>query len=266
MSCEKYWPKISEIAAELSRYNSDDLQQTSLDKIIPMLDAIEVIAHDQSIDFDSAKHMLDNQRMRDDLQIIRRFYIEVSTKLETDKANIIVEAEDPWAKLESYHFYDRYVFLTRNEGHMADLQAGDRVVFIGGGPLPLTLILLHKFFGIKGVSIEILPEIAALSRRVLAKLGLAEKIIVVDGDETALAHLGYDAVMIAAFAEPKERVFRNVKNIVTQEAKILFRTYSGMRAILYAPVLEENLEGFKVINKVLPTGKVNNTSVLMRKF
>ena len=132
--------------------------------------------------------------------------------------------------------------------------------------MPLTLILLNKFFAVKGISIEILPEIADLSRKVLAKLGLDSEIIVIDGDETALARLGYDAVMVAAFTEPKERVFRNVRRVVAPETKILYRTYSGMRAILYAPVLEEDLEGFKVLNMVLPTGKINNTSVLIRKY
>ena len=125
MSCEKYWLKITEIAADLRKYDSDDIQRTSLDEIIPLLDAIEVIAHDQTVDFDSAKHILDNRRMNDDLKVIQRFYVKVSTKLEMDKANIIVEAEEPWAKLESFYFYERYVVLVCNERHMANLAAGE---------------------------------------------------------------------------------------------------------------------------------------------
>ncbi len=265
MSCYKYWSKISEIAADLSKHEIGDLQKSSLDEIIPMLDAIEVIAHDQAIDFDSAKHILDDQKMNDALKLIRRFYVKVGTRLEAHNAHTILESADPRAKLESFHFYDRYVVLVGNEGHMANLTAGDRVVFIGGGPLPLTLILLHKFFGVKGTSIEMLPEIADLSRKVLAKLGLDSEITVVDGDETALSRLDYDAVMVAAFAEPKERVFRNVGDAVTRETKILYRTYSGMRAILYAPVSVDDLKGFEELELILPTGKVNNTSVMIRK-
>lgn len=71
--------------------------------------------------------------------------------------------------------------------------------------------------------------------------------------------------MVAALAEPKKRVFRNLRHLVTSETKILYRTYSGMRAILYAPVIEEDLIGFQELGRVLPTGKVNNTSVLIRK-
>ncbi len=265
MSCNKYWSKISEIAAHLSKYDSDDLQRSSLDEIVPMLDAIEVIAHDRTIDIDSARHILDNQKMNDALKVIRRFYVKLGTRLEAQNAHDIIEFERPWAKLESFHFYDRYTVLVRNEGHMASFASGDRVVFIGGGPLPLTLILLNKYFDVKGISIEILPEIADLSRKVVAKLGLSSEIIIVDGDETAISRLDYDAVMVAAFAEPKERVFRNVRDAVTQETKILYRTYSGMRAILYAPVIEDDLKGFEKLDLILPTGKVNNTSVMIRK-
>ena len=38
-----------------------------------------------------------------------------------------------------------------------------------------------------------------------------------------------------------------------------------MRAILYAPVVSENVAGFQEVARVLLTGKVNNTSVMIRK-
>jgi hypothetical protein len=75
-------------------------------------------------------------------------------------------------------------------------------------------------------------QIAALSERVLDKLGLGSAIEVVCGNETALAGLEYDSVMVAALAEPKKRLFRNVRRLVASETKILYRTYSGMRAIV----------------------------------
>jgi hypothetical protein len=38
-----------------------------------------------------------------------------------------------------------------------------------------------------------------------------------------------------------------------------------MRAILYSPVTERATRGFHKVVMILPTGKVNNTSVLIRK-
>jgi protein-L-isoaspartate O-methyltransferase len=139
------------------------------------------------------------------------------------------------------------------------------MVVIGGGSVPLTSMLLSKFFGVRGICIEVEPEIAKLSTLVLDKLDLSSEIGVVCGDETALSRLEYDAVMVAAAAEPKRRVFKNLRRLVVPETKILYRTYSGMRAIQYAPVLKEDLVGFQQLDRVLPVGKVNNTSVLIRK-
>jgi flagellar biosynthesis regulator FlbT len=261
----KYWTKISAIVEALSEYDCADLQEKSLDEITSLLDAIEVIAHDKTIDLDEAKHILDNGRMNEALKIIRAFYSAAGTRLETQNARDILMAENPWERVESFHYYNRYVILVRNEAHLAHFSAGDRMVVIGGGSVPLTSMLLNKFFGVRGICIEIEPEIAKLSMLVLDKLDLNSEIEVVCGDETALSYLEYDAVMVAAAAEPKERIFKNLRCLVVPETKILYRTYSGMRAIQYAPVLKEDLVGFQELGRVLPTGKVNNTSVLVRK-
>jgi len=265
MSCYKYWNKISAIADSLTTYGCTDFKSRPLDEIISLLDAIEVIAHDRTIDFDEARHILDNRKMNNALEIIRKFYVAAGINLEMQNALDILTAEEPWVKLESFHFYDRYAILVRNERRLASFSAGNRVVFVGGGPLPLTLMLLNKFYGVRGISVEIVSEMAKLSERVLDKLEFSPEIEVVCGDETALSHLHYDGVMVAALAEPKRRVFRNVRRLVAPETKILYRTYSGMRAILYAPVIKEDLAGFQELDKILPTGKVNNTSVLIRK-
>jgi hypothetical protein len=265
MSCNTYWEKISAIAEALNKCDCADLENKSLDEIIPLLDAMEVIAHDRTIDFDSARHILDNARMNDALKIIRKFYVVAGTRLETQNARDILAAENPWAKVESFHYYDRYVILVHNEAQLARLSAGDLVAFIGGGSVPLTSMLLNKFFGVRGVCIEIKPEIAELCTLVLDKFDLSSEIEVVCGNETALSHLRYDAVMVGAVAEPKKRVFRNLLRLVTTETKILYRTYSGMRAVLYAPVTTQDLIGFQELERILPAGKVNNTSVLIRK-
>ncbi|PKL67926.1 MAG: methyltransferase [Methanobacteriales archaeon HGW-Methanobacteriales-1] len=263
MSCYVYWDKISDIAEKLK--NFDNLNNNfNIEKIIPLLDSIEEIAHDETIDFDSAKHILDHKKMGAELKLIRKFYVDVGMKLETEKALEILEADDPWKVLESFHFYKRYEKLIRNEAILSQLYGMENMVFIGGGPLPLTLIMINQFFGINGTSIELSPEIADISLRVLEKLGLDSEINVVCGDETKLKNIDCDMVMVAALAEPKKRVFSNVKKFTRPNAKIVYRTYTGMRAILYAPVTEEDLQGFVTLNSVLPSGKVNNTSVLIK--
>lgn len=68
MSCYKYWSKLESIANKLSNFgdinqeNMDSLNNTDIKEITTILDEIEVIAHDKEIDFNSAKHILDNKK------------------------------------------------------------------------------------------------------------------------------------------------------------------------------------------------------------
>ncbi len=265
MSCYKYWEKIKEIASSIKDYDELKLQEMPLDKIVPLLDSVGEIAHDQTIDFHSAKHILDDELMNNALKTIRRFYVDFGVKIETENAQKILESDDPWNTLESFHFYNRYEGLIRNESQLVSFTPGQKFVFIGSGPLPLTLILLNKTFGVHGIGIEMLPEVAELSQRVIDKLGLSSQIDVLVGEETCLNNIDYDIVMVAALAEPKERVFTNIWDTVDTSTPVIYRTYTGMRAILYSPVTERATRGFHKVVMILPTGKVNNTSVLIRK-
>lgn len=263
MCCYKYWENIEHISEEIENYDYEGLDTYNLETAIPILDEIEVIAHDKEIAYENAKHILDDDKMKESLDNIRDFYVNIGTHLEINQTKEILNADDPWKKLDSFHFFKRYKKLVTNEKNLASLKKGDRLAFVGGGPLPLTLIMFNKYFGIKGISIEIIPEVVEISKKVLAKLGLSDEIEVVQGDENTINSLDYDVLMIAAFAEPKKRVFENVKHYIKSDTKILYRTYSGMRAILYSPINIECLDGYTELGRVYPTGKVNNTSVLV---
>ncbi len=271
MSCWKYWPKIEEIATKLEKYGVEEIDDLSslnsvdLDEIINLLDEIEVIAHDETIDFDSAKHILDDEKMNKALKLIRKFYLYIGARLETNNANEIINSDNPQATLDTFHFYERYEGLLTNESKLAHWHEDKTFVFIGSGPLPLTLILFRQKFGCKCIGIEIQEDVAELSRKVIDRLGLSDGIEIIVGDETTIKDIDYDILMVAAFAEPKERVFANVWELVDEKIPVLVRTYSGMRAILYAPLTDTILRGFHKEIMLLPIGNTNNTSVLLRK-
>ena len=266
MSCYKYWGKIEEIADKLSSYGDLDneglsaLDGTDIDEITMILDEIEVIAHDKEIDFDSAKHILDDEKMNKALQLIRKFYVYIGARLERENAMKILESDNPREVLDSFHFYDRYIGLIENEMQLAKFNEKKTFVFLGSGPLPLTLIMFNMVTG------EQFEDVAELSRKVLKRLGLDKDIEIITGDEKTIADLDYDILMIAAFAEPKDRVFANVWEVVDEKTPVLYRTYTGMRAILYSPVTNKDTRGFHQEVMLLPRGKTNNTSVLIRKI
>ncbi|WP_458404358.1 nicotianamine synthase family protein [Methanobrevibacter sp.] len=272
MSCYKYWGKLEEIADKLSsygdieKYGESVLDDVDINEIIEILDEVEIIAHDKTIDFDSAKHILDDEKMNRALKLIRKFYVYTGARLEMENALKILESENPTETLDSFHFYERYIGLIENESQLAKFNEDKTFVFLGSGPLPLTLIMFNKVFGCKCIGIEQLEDVAELSRKVLKRLGLDKDIEIVVGTEKTIAELDYDILMIAAFAEPKDRVFANVWEYVDEKTPVIYRTYTGMRAILYSPVLDKDTRGFHKEVMMLPSGKTNNTSVLIRKI
>ena len=48
------------------------------------------------------------------LKLIRKFYVYVGARLETEKTIEMLEADDLDTNLESFEFYDRYVGLLNN--------------------------------------------------------------------------------------------------------------------------------------------------------
>ena len=272
MSCYKYWGKLEEIANKLSSYGDLDkygdsaLDDINIDEIIEILDDVEIIAHDKTIDFDSAKHILDDEKMNKALKLIRKFYVYVGARLETENALKILQSDNPTETLDSFHFYDRYSGLIENESQLAKFNDEKTFVFLGSGPLPLTLIMFNKVFGCKCIGIEQQEDVAELSKKVLKRLGLDEDIEIVVGNEKTIESLDYDILIVAALAEHKDRVFSSIWEYVYEKTLVLYRTYTGMRAILYSPVLEKDTRGFHKEVMVLPTGKTNNTSVLIRKI
>lgn len=272
MSCYKYWDKIAKISESILSYGNIEkeglkiLDKHPTEEFTKILNEIEIIAHDKEINFDSAKHILDDERMNKALILIRKFYLYLSVRLETENALKILNAENPNEALDSFHFYEKYIGLINNERQLAKFDENKTFVFLGSGPLPLTLIMFNLTTKCKCIGIEQNKEIAELSRKVLNTLGLNKDIEIITGNEESLVDLKYDILMIAAFAEPKKRVFSNVWKYVDEKTPILYRTYSGMRAILYSPVTEEDTVGFQKERMMLPKGTTNNTSVLIKKI
>jgi hypothetical protein len=52
-------------------------------------------------------------------------------------------------------------------------------------------------------------------------------------------------VLVSALAEPKAGIFQSLSEILKKRghASVVFRTYTGMRAILYEPVKPGDIEG-----------------------
>jgi hypothetical protein len=202
------------------------------------------------------------------LPAIHRSYSSFFSVHETLLAHEVLASEDPWKMLESFPLYKRYVNLIQDQ--VQNSPEIKTLAFIGCGPLPVTLLLFSKLYGISCIGIDKDPEAVELARKCVKHFGLEKEISIVLGDETLLSKLEWNSVLIAGLAEPKMRIFRNLHSIIKkrkviqkQPISICYRNYTGMRQLLYKPVPPENIRGFRKVKEILPSGGVNNTLVFL---
>lgn len=202
------------------------------------------------------------------LPAIHRGYSSFFSLHETNLAYEVLANEDPWGMLESYPLYQRYVNLIKVQ--VQNSPGIKTLAFLGCGPLPVTLLLFCKLYGIRCIGIDQDSKAVELAKSCVKQFGLEQEISIILGNETELSKVEWDSVLIAGLAEPKIRIFRNLYGIIKKSKlelkkpiSICYRNYTGMRQLLYRPVIPEHIRGFRKVKEINPTGGVNNTLVFL---
>ena len=218
------------------------------------------------LDDKSAEEILSAPEFDSALESIVRFRNLYSLRLETENANSILGSEDPWGALKHFTHFPNYLQLALTEYQGSGLEPGDSIVFIGSGPLPLTLIMLCHQHGLRGIGIEQEPDRAKLSRRVLMQLGLSDQIEIMDGNHFRLPSNGCKLVMVAAAAEPKKEIFDHLAGMLPAGTKISYRIYEkGLRRLLETSSFLKLPKQFEEYLRIRPKPPVNNTVVFLTK-
>ena len=216
---------------------------------------------------DVIRRLLSDRTLRPAIQRVARLRRISGTRFEIECAQSVIAHGDPWARLGQFVYYPNYMALARMEYGGAGLQPEDRVVFLGSGPLPLSLICLSKGYGIQGVGIEQDEQLAALSREVIRKLGLDHGISVVHGNHFSLPLKGpCNLIMVGADASPKDVIFAHLSRILSPGQMIAYRIYEkGLRHLLDDQSLFDPAPEFVECARIRPGPPVNNTSVFAVK-
>ncbi|MDZ7695843.1 MAG: nicotianamine synthase family protein [Deltaproteobacteria bacterium] len=185
-------------------------------------------------------------------------------RLEDQFASSLLDASDPQAHLLRFVYYPNYVALARMEYEGAGLHGGDQVVFLGSGPLPMTLICLFTGHGIEGVGIEQDDARAELSRAVIGKLGMDAHIEIICGDHFDLPiEMPCDLIMVGADAMPKTEIFAHLAGILEPGRMVSYRIYEkGLRRLFDDGSRFELPSSFRECARVRPEPPVNNTCVV----
>lgn len=198
---------------------------------------------------------------------ISRFRFLYNLKLETEKAKSLLSSSNPWETLQNFTFYPNYLQLASTEYTGSGLKPKDCVLFLGSGPLPLSLILLCHEYGLFGIGIEQDENRANLSREVISILGLSVSIKIIEGNHFCLPlENSCDLYMVAAQAEPKKEIFEHLTKVLPEGSKVSYRLYEkGFRRILDYSSFFELPSRFEEYCRMQPCPPVNNTVVFIRK-
>jgi hypothetical protein len=261
-SLEIIKPHIMAFAKRIKSYSQEMLLALSSEDLYRLYQLLDDVAHMET-GIHLGELILDEPDIRRELPVIRSYYTTFFSIHEVHLAEELLKSETPWEHLKSFPLYPRYEALVKNQIEAMHTTQDIKLVFIGSGAVPISLILMSRFYGIRSVGLDSSFETVELSRKVIQRLGLEKEIEIIHGDDSHIKKLDWNIVLVAALAEPKAEIFQNIREVlkVRRHATVIFRTYTGMRAILYEPVQQSDIEGFKIVKEILPTGLVNNTTV-----
>lgn len=256
-------PYIMGFAKRIKKYTRKMLAALEPDDLYRLYQLLDDLAH-----METGTHLagliLDEPDIRRELPAIRSYYSAFFSIHEKHLAEELLKSEAPWETLKSFPLYPRYEALVINQIEAVHPAPGSILAFIGCGFVPMSLILMNRLYGIRSMGLDSSAETVNLSKKAIQCLGLEKEVEIIQGDESRLRDLDWDLVLVAALAEPKARIFQTLRKILKERKEhvpVIFRTYTGMRAVLYEPVQPGDIQGFKIVKEILPTGRVNNTTV-----
>ena len=221
----------------------------------------------QDVDEGVLDALLSDPELQPVLEGISRLRNLYGLRLEVEEAGLILVAKDPWRELEAFTYYPNYSILSKAEQEGANLKPGDTVAFLGSGPLPLSLIILCREHGLRGIGIERDPRWVQLSCKVIGRLGQDADIEILEGDHFSIPlRKECDLIMVAAMARPKEEIFGHLARALPVGTKVSYRIYEkGLRRVLDLDSSFRPDRGFDEIRRIRPDPPVNNTVVFLER-
>ena len=255
-------PHIMAFAARIKHYTREMLTALKPDELYRLYQILDDLAH-MNAGIHLSRLLFKEPDINKTLPIIRSYYSTFFDIHEEYLAQKLLKSGNPWETLKAFPLYPRYDMLIKNQINARHITNNSRLIFIGCGAVPMSLILLSRLYGIRSIGLDASNKTAKLSKKVIQSLGLKKEIEIIHSDDPDLEKLDWDIALVAALAEPKARIFKSLSRVLKKRknAFVIFRTYTGMRTLLYEPVQPSDIKGFKIVKEIFPAGMVNNTTV-----
>ena len=193
-------------------------------------------------------------------------------ELERYWAERIVSATNPEDELAQFPYLENYRDLTKLEWSSfrgCTQHTEHRVLFCGGGPLPLTAIMLAREWNVPSTVLDIDEHAVVQATALVACLGLTTLIRIVQADAAQFpAHSAYSVIFVAALAglvpQEKEHIFSAIKTRANPDTHIIARSSWGNRKLLYRPLSKTIEQQFQPVLRVDPHNDIVNSVVILK--
>jgi len=235
----------------------------------------------------AAHRVLTDERIRRIAPQLRSLCADGESELEKAWAARVLVAPDPSAELARFPYVGNYQELIRLELHALagaghEVGAVRRICFVGGGPLPLTALQLHRATSAAITIVDRDSDAIELAAQVVHRLGRPTAnggpgpfaLVRADaqtGEGLASAVQGCDVVMLAALVgldrEGKRRAIAHLAEVLAPGVRVVMRSAEGLRTLLYpmTEVCDVRDAGLQPELLVHPLGEVVNSVLVARR-
>lgn len=193
-------------------------------------------------------------------------------EMEAFWAKKIIASKDPQKELEKFWYYKNYEQLVELEYSSITCVCKDvkNFLFIGGGPLPLTAILLCKKYGLTCTVLEKDLESYAMSVALLQVLGLSDGVQVLhidaeDYTKYSTFSLIYLAAMVGQDEVSKNKIISLIHHKIKKGKLLLCRSSHGTRKLLYVPIAKDLFKEIRPVLEVRPYNSIINSFFILQK-
>ncbi len=119
------------------------------------------------------------------------------------------------------------------ESEKAKLFENSKVLFIGSGPLPKSVLAISMAADCTIVGLDKDQEAIELAQKLIDRLKLDSKISFVQGDAEQFSYEGFSHIFIANYAYDKSKILAQIKKTASSDTKIICRSARGLAFICY---------------------------------
>jgi nicotianamine synthase len=192
--------------------------------------------------------------------------------LERYWARRIIGADTPDDHLAAFPYLPNYQELTTLELHTlagvgVELTKLRRVCFLGGGPLPLSAMLISQQLSIPVDVIDLSDEATALGREVAQRVSLSAQVHfhqadAADFDSVADSDVVVLAALVGLDRVAKRQVLEALSARMSAGSMLVIRSSHGLRRLLYPPVDLSDLRDWRPLVVARPLNAVVNSVVV----